>query len=225
MKGLSSTRVIETSDGELVAATKRGIQEAFEELVFRYERRVLAVAQRIVNNREDAEDVMQESFHKAFIHLSAFQEKSRFSTWLTRIAMNEAFMVLRRRKRAFEVSQESSDDDAESVAATFVDQTPNPEQSCWQQERTKFLTEAINRLSPKLRTTIVLHDIREHSVNETAQMLGTTISAVKSRLIHGRQKLRVWTNPELLQGNLRDLFDGKMEAPGCEAESFAGRHA
>jgi RNA polymerase sigma-70 factor (ECF subfamily) len=225
MKGLSSTRVIETSDGELVAATKRGIQEAFEELVFRYERRVLAVAQRIVNNREDAEDVMQESFHKAFIHLSAFQEKSRFSTWLTRIAMNEAFMVLRRRKRAFEVSQESSDDDAESVAATFVDQTPNPEQSCWQQERTKFLTEAINRLSPKLRTTIFLHDIREHSVNETAQMLGTTISAVKSRLIHGRQKLRVWTNPGLLQGNLRDRFDGNVKAPGCEAESFAGRYA
>lgn len=225
MKGLCSTCINETSDGELVAATKCGNREAFEELVFRYERRVLAVAQRIVNNREDAEDVMQESFHKAFVHLSAFQEKSRFSTWLTRIAMNEAFMVLRRRRRAFEVSQKSSDDDAESVAATFVDQTPNPEQSCWQRERTQFLTEAISRLSPKLRSAILLYDIGELSANETAQILGTTISAVKSRLVHAHQTLREWTNSGLLQGNLHDLFDGRMEAQGCEAERFAGRHA
>jgi RNA polymerase sigma-70 factor (ECF subfamily) len=195
MEAFRSTCINKTTDSELVAATKCGNKEAFEQLVFRYERKVLAVAQRIVNNREDAEDVAQESFHKAFLHLGAFEEKSLFSTWLTRIAMNEAFMVLRRRRRVLEVSEKTGDDDAKSVAATFVDQTPNPEQSCWQKERAKFLTEAINRLSPKLRTTILMYDIEEHSVNETAQILGMSIAAVKSRLNHGHEKLRERMNP------------------------------
>jgi RNA polymerase sigma-70 factor, ECF subfamily len=225
MEGICSTRVNKVSDGELVAAAKCGSTEAFEQLFFRHEHRVLAVAQRIVKNQEDAEDVMQECFHKAFLHLGAFQEKSLFSTWLTRIAMNEALMVLRRRKRAVEVSQEKSDDDAESVAGTFVDQNPNPEQSCWQRERTQFLTEAINRLSPKLRSTILLYDIGELSANETAQILGTTISAVKSRLIHGRQQLRGRMSPGLLQANHHNIFDGKIEVAGCEAERFAGNNA
>jgi RNA polymerase sigma-70 factor (ECF subfamily) len=183
------------SDGKLVHATKSGDSDAFEELFLRYERRVFAVAQRIVNNHEDAEDVVQESFHKAYLHLSSFQEKSRFSTWLTRITMNEAFMVLRRRRRNLEVSQESADDGTRSIAATFVDHGPNPEQSCGNQERTKFLTETIHRLSPKLRSTILLYDIEEHSIKETAHILGTSITAVKSRLNHGREKLRQRMNP------------------------------
>lgn len=183
------------SDGELVDASKSGDMQAFEELVFRYERRVLVTAQRIVNNREDAEDVAQESFHKAFLHLSSFQNKARFSTWLTRIAMNEAYMVLRRRRRVLEVSQESPHDDANSVAQVFVDQSPNPEQSYWKHECTHFLTEAINRLSPKLRRTILLYDIEERSMSETAQILSTTMAAVKSRLNHGRKQLRERMKP------------------------------
>jgi RNA polymerase sigma-70 factor, ECF subfamily len=196
MEAFRATCTDKISDGELVDATKSGDTQAFGELVSRHERKVLNVAQRIVNNREDAEDVAQESFHKAFLHLGAFQEKSLFSTWLTRIAMNEALMVLRRRRKALEVSQESPDDGVNSAAATFVDQSPNPEQACWHQERTQLLTEAIDRLSPKLRRTIWLYDIEERSVNETAQILGTSIAAVKSRLHHGHQKLRGRMNPE-----------------------------
>jgi RNA polymerase sigma-70 factor, ECF subfamily len=225
MEACHSTCMNKLSDSELVAATKCGNSEAFDQLVLRYERRVLTVAQRIVNNREDAEDVAQESFHKAFRHIGSFQGKSLFSTWLTRIAMNEAFMVLRRRNRTFEVSQERDDDDVKSVASTFVDHCPNPEQSFWDQERIKLLTEAINRLSPKLRTTIFLYDIRECSVNETAQILGTSIAAVKSRLNHGHEKLRERMNPGLLHESLHDLFDAHIEAPGCEAERFVGHHA
>jgi RNA polymerase sigma-70 factor (ECF subfamily) len=195
MEGLCSTCMNEASDGELVAATKCGNTEAFDQLVFRHERRVLTVAQRIVNNREDAEDVAQESFHKAFLHVGSFQEKSLFSTWLIRIVMNEAYMVLRRRRRTFEVSSDSAEDGTESIAATFVDKSSNPEQSCWHQERTKLLTQVINRLSPKLRRTIWLYDIEEHSLNETAQILGTSIAAVKSRLYHGHEKLRGTMNP------------------------------
>jgi RNA polymerase sigma-70 factor (ECF subfamily) len=133
--------------------------------------------------------------------------------------MNEAFTVLRRRTKTLEVSQDSPDDYVKSVAATFADQSPNPEQSCWHQERTKFLNEAINCLSPKLRRAIVLYDIEEHSVNETARILGTSVAAVKSRLNHGRQKLRGTINPGLLEGSLHDRLEGNEEMRG--SESFA----
>jgi RNA polymerase sigma-70 factor (ECF subfamily) len=200
METFRASGVDKDSDAALVAATKSGETHAFEKLVVRYERRVFAVAQRITNNREDAEDVVQESFHKAFIHLGDFQEKSRFSTWLIRIAMNEAFMLLRRRRGVLEVLPESNDDGVESVSEAFVDQRPSPEESCWQRERTELLTEAINRLGPKIRSTILLSDLQEHSLEETAQILGTSISAVKSRLFQGRRKLRGTVNPGLLWG-------------------------
>src|ERR1700745_3716237 len=119
----SCTTSVKHSDSALVAATKRGNKRAFEELVLRHKQRVLAVAQRITNNREDAEDVAQESFHKAFLHLDAFQEKSRFSTWLTRITMNEAFMLLRQRKGFLEILPASPGDAVEGSAA-FVDHGP-----------------------------------------------------------------------------------------------------
>jgi RNA polymerase sigma-70 factor, ECF subfamily len=188
------------SDSALVAAAKRGDAQAFEELVLRHGQRVLCVAQRITNNREDAEDVAQESFHKAFLHLDAFQEKSRFSTWLTRIAMNEAFMFLRRRRGFFEVLPESPEDGVQSGLEAFVDQRPDPEESCLQQERKQLLTEAINRLGPKIRSIIFLRHIEERSVEETAQILGTSISAVKARVFQGRRKLRGTVNPGLLRG-------------------------
>src|SRR5260370_23338194 len=177
------------SDGTLVAAAKRGDTQAFEELVLRHKQRVLAVAQRITNNREDAEDAAQESFHKAFLQLDAFQEKSRFSTWLTRIGMNEAFMLLRRRRGVFEVLPESPDDGVKSGSESFVDQGPNPEESCSQRERKQLLTEAINRLGPTIRTAILLRDIEERSVKETAQILGASITAVKARVFQGGRKL------------------------------------
>jgi len=200
METFRASGVDKDSDAALVAATKSGETHAFEKLVVRYERIVFAVAQRITNNREDAEDVVQESFHKAFIHLGDFQEKSRFSTWLIRIAMNEAFMLLRRRRGVLEVLPESNDDGVESVSEAFVDQRPSPEESCWRRERTELLTEAINRLGPKIRSTILLSDLQEHSLEETAQILGTSISAVKSRLFQGRRKLRGTVNPGLLWG-------------------------
>ena len=212
MKTSCTASIDKHSDGALVAATKRGDTQAFEELVLRHKQRVLAVAQRITNNREDAEDVAQESFHKAFLHLAAFQEKSRFSTWLTRIAMNEAFMLLRRRRGVFEVLPESHDDDMRSSSEAFVDQSPNPEESCSQRERTQLLTEAINLLGPTIRTAILLRDIEERSVKETAQILGASITALKARVFQGRRKLRRTLNT----GFLRGLYAaGQPEAQRC----------
>jgi RNA polymerase sigma-70 factor, ECF subfamily len=212
MKTFRITDINKDSDGALVAATKRGDTRAFEELVLRHKQRVLAVAQRITNNREDAEDVAQESFHKAFLHLNAFQEKSRFSTWLTRIAMNEAFMLLRRRRGFLEVLPESPDDGMKSSSEWFVDQSPDPEESCWRRERAELLTEAINRLGPTIRTAILLRDIEERSVKETALILGTSITAVKARVFQGRRKLR----QSVHRGLLRAIYDGgRAQAQVC----------
>ena len=188
------------SDEALVAAAKRGDAQAFETLVLRHEQRVFAVAQRITNNREDAEDVAQESFHKAFLHLGGFQEESRFSTWLTRIVMNESFMFLRRRRGVHEVLPDAPDDGMKSSSEVFVDQSPDPEESCWRRERTQLLTAAIHRLKPKVRRTILLRDIEERSAEETAQILGTSIGAVKARVFQGRRKLRRAVNAQLLWG-------------------------
>jgi len=212
METLDATSLDKGSDGALVAAVKRGDRQAFEELVLRHEPKVLAVAQRITKNREDAEDIAQESFHKAYLHLDAFQEKSRFSTWLTRIAINEAFMLLRRRRGFHEVLPESPDDEVKSGAEAFVDQRPNPEESCWQRERKQLLTRAINRLAPKIRRTILLRDIEERSVEETAQILGASIGAVKARIFQGRRKLRGTVNLGLLPG--------AFQAGRAEAQRF-----
>jgi RNA polymerase sigma-70 factor (ECF subfamily) len=188
------------SDSVLVTAAKCGDTRAFEELVSRYKARVLAVAQRITNNREDAEDAAQESFHKAFLHLDTFQEKARFSTWLTRITMNEALMMLRRRRGFLEVLPEREDDSVGPAPEAFVDQRPSPEESCLRRERTELLTAAISRLRPTIRRTMMLRDIEDRSVEETAQILGTSISAVKARLFYGRQRLRQTMNGGFLRG-------------------------
>jgi RNA polymerase sigma-70 factor (ECF subfamily) len=177
------------SDATLIAAIKRGDVEAFEKLALRYKQRVFAVAYRITKNREDAEDVVQQSFHKVFLHLHDFQERSLFSTWLTRIAVNESLMVLRRTRKILEVFPKSSDDVANSVSNTFVDRAPNPEERYLRRERIEILKEAITRLGPIIRRTILARYMDERSVEETAHTLSASIAAVKSRLSRGRQEL------------------------------------
>lgn len=188
------------SDGTLVAAARGGDRQAFGELVLRHQQRVLAVAQRITKSQEDAEDVAQESFHEAFLHLDSFQEKSQFYTWLTRIAMNEAFMLLRRKRGVFEVLPGSADDDVQPSSEPFVDRSPGPEETCWQRERTQLLSKAINRLGPTVRTAIFLCDIEERSAQETAKILGASLSAVKSRVSRGHRKLHRTLHAGSLRG-------------------------
>ncbi len=217
MESFGATCMVEESDNALVTAAKGGESHAFEKLVVRHKGRVLAMAQRITNNREDAEDVVQECFHKAFLHLGNFEGKAQFPTWLTRIAVNEALMLLRRRRRALEVFPGSPDDDAQSGWEAFVDHSPSPEESCWRRERRDLLTAAINRLAPTLRRTVLLRDIEERSVRETAQTLGISISAVKARLFHGRRKLYRTVRPG------RKLH--RRSASGAALLSWLGRGA
>jgi RNA polymerase sigma-70 factor (ECF subfamily) len=196
------TDIQKDPDHTLVTAAKRGDTHAFENLMSRHKRKVFAVALRITKNREDAEDVVQESFHKAFLHLGGFQEASQFSTWLTRITCNEAYMVLRRRRRVPEVLPLTTDDGVNFVPEAFVDHSPTPEESCRRREHSELLTKAINRLGPKIRKTIWLRMVEERSVEETAQMLDTSVAAVKSRVCRGRRELSGTVNRALLFASL-----------------------
>ncbi|HEX9764827.1 MAG TPA: sigma-70 family RNA polymerase sigma factor, partial [Candidatus Acidoferrales bacterium] len=170
----------------LVAAAKRGDATAFSELVERHERKIFRLAQNITRNREDAEDVLQDSFVQAFTHLDAFQGEARFSTWLTRIAINQALMKLRKRRtNLFSLDQSIETEDG-SLPREIVDWGPTPEQRYSQVELRRILAEAMGRLSPSLRIVFQLRDIEEFSTEETAQLLGISISAVKARALRAR---------------------------------------
>jgi RNA polymerase sigma factor (sigma-70 family) len=198
MEILDRTELEEEPDVALVAFAKRGDSLAFEKLAVRHAHKLHAMARRIMKNEEDAEDVVQECFLKAFLHLAEFEERSRFSTWLTRIAMNEAFMSLRRRRSAPEILLGYSEENVNPPSQLFVDHSPSPEESCSQSERAELFTEAVNRLTPKLRKTMFLSVIEDRSMKETARIERISVSAVKSRLLHGRRILRQVLHPALL---------------------------
>src|ERR1700730_11673619 len=184
-------RFVAQEDAALVAGAKTGDARAFELLVQRHEGKIFLLAQRMTRNREDAEDVVQQSLQKAFINLQKFEGDSLFSTWLTRIAINEARMLLRRKRGSREVPIEESSMMAESaLPLEFPDSAPNPEDSCLDREQEKVLSAALNKLRPGIRKAIELRDLGELSTGETALVMGLSVAAVKGRVFHGRRKLR-----------------------------------
>src|SRR5271163_4561963 len=163
----------------------------FAMLVERHERSIFFVALRMTRNREDAEDVAQQSFQKAFVHLNSFVGKSSFSTWLTRIAINEALMVLRKIRGWREVLIDDLNENAETAASMEIPAaTPDPEASYSRQERQRILSSAMKELTPGMRKTIELRELDELSTRETARAMSLSVSAVKARVFHGRKKLR-----------------------------------
>jgi len=178
-------------DTALVAAAKNGSRKAFEMLVKRHQQRIFFVARRITRRREDAEDVVQQSFQKAFTHLRKFEGRSAFSTWLTRIAVTEALMFLRRGRSLREVFIDDLNRNEETTATLEVpDSSPDPEAIYSQREQVEMLSSAMNELSPGLRKAIQLHELDERSSEETAQIMGISVGALKGRMFHGRRKLR-----------------------------------
>lgn len=181
----------EESDSKLVAVMKNGESQVFEFLVKRHEAKMLAIAFRITRNREDAEDVVQQGFHKAFMHLGRFQGKSSFSTWLTRIVINEALMRLRRNRALREIFLGDVQTEPNSVSLTEIpDRGENPAEIYEHQEKERILSQAMNHLSAEFRTVLQLR-LEEQTVGETAEILGVGITTLKARLFRARQKLRV----------------------------------
>src|SRR5512140_1614629 len=180
-----------TDELVLVRAAKAGDISAFEQLVRRYDRNVFRIAQHITQNREDAEDVVQDAFLKAYENLRNFQEQSKFYTWLVRIAVNEALMRLRRRRPERMVSlDEEVKTDEDSMPREVADWSPNPEQQYSQAELKDILGKTIQGLPAGFRTVFVLRDVEGLSTEETAEALDLSVPAVKSRLLRARLQLR-----------------------------------
>jgi RNA polymerase sigma-70 factor (ECF subfamily) len=174
----------------LVTAARSGDVSAFEELVTRYERKILRLTWNITGNREDAEDAMQEAFIKSYSHLNTFQGDSRFYTWLVRIAANEALMKLRKRRPGEFSIDESIPGEEDLMPRELDDWGPSPEQRYAQEEMRRILEEAVEKLDPDFRVVFVLRDMEELSTEDTANLLGLSVPAVKSRLLRARLKLR-----------------------------------
>jgi len=190
-KPLTST-VVRDDESALVSAAKAGDAAAFEELVNRYERKIFRLTMNITQNREDAEDSMQEAFLKSFTNLDRFQGDSRFYTWLVRIAVNEALMKLRKRRpNQVSLDEPLNDKDGEdSVFREIVDWGPSPEKKFAQTELNEILNSVIGELDPIFRVVFLLRDVEGVSTEETAQILDISVAAVKSRLLRARLKLR-----------------------------------
>jgi RNA polymerase sigma-70 factor (ECF subfamily) len=178
-------------DVALVERARGGDVHAFETLVKQYDRQVFRIAQHITQNREDAQDVVQDAFLKAYEKLDQFQGNSKFYTWLVRIAVNEALMRLRKRRTGKMVSiDEDVQTEEGSVPRDLAEWRPNPEQEYNQAELAEILRKTINGLPPGFRVVFVLRDVEGLSTEETANALGLSVPAVKSRLLRARLQLR-----------------------------------
>jgi len=179
-----------SDEAALVRAAKQGDVHAFEELVERYTRNVFRVALHIARSREDAEEVVQETFLRAFRHLKNFEERSRLSTWLTRITVNVALTRLRGLDRSLTVPISENAREDEFVSEQITDWRPNPEQLYSRSELRGILTRALQSLPRGNSTVFWLRDVEGLSITETAEALGLTESAVKTRLSRARLQLR-----------------------------------
>ena len=178
-------------EAALVERARGGDDAAFADLVTQYERKVFRLARNITQNDEDAEDVLQDAFLKAYTHLDRFHGDSKFYTWVVRIAVNEALMKLRKRRGDKVVSlDEEIEFGEDSVTREIAVWDGNPEQKYSQEELRKLLDEAIESLKPTFRTVFQLRDVEELSTEETAEALGLSVPAVKSRLLRARLQLR-----------------------------------
>src|ERR1700758_1773761 len=186
-----SAQFAASNDLDLVHASKQGDAGAFEQLVKRYDRRLLRISQTVTHNREDSEDAVQEALLKAFQNLADFREDSQFSTWLIRITVNQSLMKVRKQRTHKEVSlDEDFQVEGEVLPVDVPDRAPGPEQLCWASELRDILVSTVEELRPILRMVFVLRDVEGLSIEQTAQVLNLSQAAVKARLWRVRLHLR-----------------------------------
>lgn len=181
---------MEDGDSEVVAAAGHGDAAAIEQLMRRHGRRIFRLAHNITGNHEDAEEVVQDAFHIALLRLGTFRGDSRFSTWLTRIAINQALMVVRRHRPHLLPLDESEDTSEGWLPQEIADWGPNPEQRYAQRELQEILNRVAAELKADQRIVFQLRDLEQLSIEETARALGISTPAVKSRLLRARLALR-----------------------------------
>jgi RNA polymerase sigma-70 factor, ECF subfamily len=188
-RGSSAAKAASSDERLLVAQAKSGRSSAFGKLYELHRVRVYHTAFRILRNRQDAEDAVQRSFQRAFTNLCRFREDSTFSTWVTRIAINDALMLLRQRRANTRLHENNYDTEATSVVDR-ADKGPTPEQAFAETERRAAVLQAISHLRKSLRTVVLLRELQGLTSAETARRLGLTVSAVKARTFHAKRCLR-----------------------------------
>jgi RNA polymerase sigma-70 factor, ECF subfamily len=184
----AATRVAD--DTFLVRQAKAGRESAFGELYERHHVKIYRTAFRVLRNQQDAEDAAQRAFQRAFVSLARFRGDSAFATWLTRIVINEALMLLRQRRGANPVSEGNEVVVKRAPTSDPADEGPTPEQILSGNERRAAVFDAISRLRKSLRVVVLLREIHGYTNAETARQLGLTVSAVKARTFHAKRHLR-----------------------------------
>jgi len=197
-------------ENRLIAEAMTGCSGAFGELYERHRSKIYQTVLRILRNKQDAEDAAQRSFQRAFTNLASFRGNSTFSTWLTRVAINEALMVLRQRRTNPRLLEGCSDGDCEYSLLSLADKGPTPEEVLATKELRAAVTEAVSRLRKSLRIVVILRELQGLTSVETAQRLGLSVAAVKGRVFHARRYLR------------RHL-EHKFQARGANFQSEKGR--
>jgi RNA polymerase sigma-70 factor (ECF subfamily) len=188
--GQSGQPFTTTSDVLLVTWAQHGEYLAYVELCRRHRDMVFRTALRITRNTDDAEDALQDSWMKAFAHIGTFDQRSSFSTWVTRIAINSALTTMRRRRKLREFSLDDTIDPGNRRVMEMSEPSRNPEERCLETERMRLVRQAIKRLPPKLRTAIEIRQSHDGSVNELAMLAGVSLPTMKSRLVRARRRLR-----------------------------------
>ncbi len=180
----------EATDDSLVDLCKAGDQSAFSELMQRHHSGALKVALSIVRDKQDAEDEVQNAFWKAFEHIEQFNQDSKFSTWLTRIVVNQCLMKLRRSRRARYTYIDDILVGEEIVSLDLRDVRQTPEQELGSSEVAEVLYQEIRKTPPLLRSVFLLRDVQQKPMPEVAATLGISVAAAKSRLLRARAELR-----------------------------------
>ena len=184
-----STTCSSLLDSDIVRRVRAGDRALFEILMRRHNQQIYRAARAIVSDEFEVEDIMQQAYINAYLHLDQFEERSQFSTWLTRIAVNEA--IARRQKRKTILSRiENLDEDGGNAAETMTAQQPTPEHQAYAQELQRVLEQAVDELPETYRTVFMLREIEGLSTSETGQGLGLGEEAVKTRLHRARAMIR-----------------------------------
>jgi len=178
------------ADAELVPLAKMGDQAAFTELVNRHYQSCLKLARSILRDHEDAEDEVQNAYTKAFLHLGGFEGNSRFSTWLSRIVVNQCLMRLRQLRRAQFTYLDDPGADENQTKFELRDTSENPEQRYGRNEVASLLQKEVNRIPPLLRKPLLLRESMRLPLADVAQQLDISEAAAKSRLLRARRELK-----------------------------------
>lgn len=204
--GRRKKQTIEERDRELVRLAKKGDTDAFGKLMLEYQNKIYRLARRMTETDEDAEDVLQEAFIKAFKSLAGFKGKSKFSTWLYRITVNLALMKLRRRKIDAVSLDEPMVTEEGAVQREIEDEAVGPLEELIESESMEVLDAAIEELPQAYRAVFVLRHVEGLSTEETARIVGISVPAVKSRLHRTRLLLR-----EKLIGHLKNQTNRRIK--------------